>query len=127
MDATSKLIQDCAAVVEVPVDAFKAKVVSEALQIVDGLVNGGGECRGLGETLTRGMSMTDATECYWGMSGRGNQSAKSRIRGAGHLGYVRVERRGRNEVVSLTQKGLEAYRAAKADGTLPSTPTVAAE
>lgn len=123
MDATSKLIQNCAAVVQVPVSEFKQRVTAEAITIVDCLVNGGGECKGLGETLDRGMSMTDATECYWGTSGRGNQNAKSCIRGAANLGYVRVQKRGRNEVVGLTAKGLEAYRAAKADGTLPSTPT----
>lgn len=96
---------------------YKAGVENElkirVFEIVEGLVNGGGEEPGIGERTDIGISMTAATECYWGMSGRGNPNAKAKIRAAANLGYVRVEKRGRNERVGITDKGLELYRAMK--------------
>lgn len=60
---------------------------------------------------TQSVSMTNATELYWGSSGRGNPNAKSRIRAAATLGYVAITKRGRNEYVSLTAKGIELANA----------------
>lgn len=77
--------------------------------IVDGLINGGGNETGIGPCTDKDISMTAATECFRGTSGRGNSRAKSMIRGAGHLGLVRVVKRGRNERVFLTDKGINFH------------------
>lgn len=69
---------------------------------------------GLGESTKGSMSMTDATQCYWGSSGRGSQKAKGNIRLLASVGYVVVVRKGRNERVSLTEKGIAIYKVGKA-------------
>ena len=86
------------------------RVKAEAFQVVDSLVNGGGEEIGVGESLSSSVSMTTATECYWGTSGRGNKNAAHRIRIVASLGFVKVAKVGRTERVSLTQSGLDLYR-----------------
>lgn len=77
--------------------------------IVEALVNGGGEVAGLGMTTQRAHSMTNATECYWGTSGRGNAKAAARFRYAATQGVVQVVRRGRTEQVGLTDAGIALY------------------
>ena len=89
---------------------MQTKLEVTLFEIVESLINGGGEELGLGQHTDRTISMTAATECYWGMSGRGNPNAKARIRGAAHLGLVAVTKQGRNERVGLTTKGIELYR-----------------
>lgn len=84
-------------------------------EIVESIINGGGEEQGIGESLTRDMSMTTATECYWGTSGRGNPNAKDKIRIAGRLGFLRVWRLGRNERVGLSEGGLKLYQELKTE------------
>lgn len=87
--------------------------------IVQGLVEGWEASeeygiKGLGESTQGSMSMTDATQCYWGSSGRGCQKAKGNIRLVASVGYVRVVRKGRNERVSLTDTGIQLYKKGKA-------------
>ena len=85
-------------------------VRSQCWHVVDGLINGGGEECGVGENTSAHMSMTAATECFWGSSGRGNPNAKAKIRAVANLGFVKVTRVGRTERVSLTDTGIELYR-----------------
>lgn len=54
------------------------------------------------------MTMTDATECIWGTSGRGNPNAVRIIEGLAMYGYVRIEKVGKvKRLVHLTAKALD--------------------
>lgn len=87
-----------------------SQVKQKAWEVVDSLINGGGDKPGLGTSLSSSVSMTDATEMYWGTSGRGNPNAKNRIRIVAQIGFVKITRVGRTERVSLTPLGLELHK-----------------
>lgn len=84
--------------------------------LVEGLGAFGGPV-GLGKNTENSVSMTAATELYWGSSGRGNPRAVARIRAAADLGFVRLVKNGRATYVSLTDKGLKLYSEEKAKET----------
>jgi hypothetical protein len=79
-----------------------SKLKDMLFMLVDCLMDGG-------VTTTNGVTMTDATELYWGSSGRGNQGCKSRIRGASHAGLLRIVKTGRTERVFLTDSAIEFH------------------
>lgn len=83
--------------------------------VVEGLVDGGGEQAGVGPQVGRELSMTAVSECMWGMSGRGNPKAKLVVACVARRGYVKIRQKGRAQMVSLTEKGLELYHATRAE------------
>lgn len=85
------------------------EVKQAILDIVSSLIEGGGEEPGIGQSTEATISMTAASECIWGTSGRGNPNAKAKIRAAASFGFVRVIRRGRTERVGLTDRGITLY------------------
>lgn len=90
-----------------------SSVKQKAFEVVESLIHGGGEVLGFGPSLKGRMSMSDASEAYWGMSGRGSSGAKNRIRIVASLGFVVIEKKGRSEFVGISQMGLDLYNELK--------------
>jgi hypothetical protein len=86
------------------------KITALLLEVVSSMIEGGGEVKGLGIDKDSKMSMTDATEAYWGMSGRGNPNAKARIRMVSAKGLLDIQRKGRVEHIKLTDAGIKLYQ-----------------
>ena len=76
------------------VETLDQKVTIRIVEILDSIREGGGDEPGVGpaqsDGYSRSISMTAATECYWGTSGRGNPNAKRKILAASNFGYLRV-------------------------------------
>ena len=83
----------------------KAYLVEKFTELLECLRDGGGNQLGLGDSGAGFMSMTNATECYWGTSGRGNPNAKARIETAGRFGLLTIVRQGRSQRVGISEKG----------------------
>jgi hypothetical protein len=75
-------------------------------EIVESVADGGGDEAGTGRSLANSVAMTAATECLYGTSGRGSPLAKSKIRAAADLGYLRITKRGRAHYIGMTERGL---------------------
>ena len=83
----------------------KAFLTGKFYELLECLRDGGGNQTGLGDSGTIFMSMTNATECYWGTSGRGNWKAKRRIETAGRFGFLTIVQQGRSQQVGISEKG----------------------
>jgi len=68
------------------------------LEIVESLRDGGGEALGLLDSGRRSISMTDATECFYGSSGRGSRLAIRKIESAANLGFLIIAGNKRRQV-----------------------------
>ncbi len=79
-------------------------------ELLECLRDGGGRQIGVGDSPESYVTMTNATECYWGTSGRGNPQAKRRIEAAATLGFVNIVRYGRSQRVSISQRGYDLLR-----------------
>jgi len=74
------------------------------LEILESLRDGGGDETGVG-TSDKMISMTAATECYWGSSGRGSTAAARKIEAAAaSFGVLKIEGNKRRKV-GITRKG----------------------
>lgn len=89
---------------ENPARTDLSEIDKKVLSVLHGLVTGGGDVPGLSPGSS--MSMTNATECIWGSSGRGAPGAKRIILAAFSLNpsVLQVEGKTRKKV-SVTSEG----------------------
>lgn len=59
-----------------------------------------------GCSVEQGLTMTDATEAYYGSSGRGSPQAVRCIEKAAEHGVLKITAKGRSRIVTLTSKGV---------------------